>query len=181
MLNNAIALIAVAALFGVEAIKVKERLPRIIFAAIAVFFTLWAVLVEQIADAWPKVGAFVTDTFEQPVSWFILAVALFFVLRPFWLRGAVGRNEDSREPEPSKVSIRLPTENTKQREEINGLKDSLAEVAKVVTGLLESQTEMNKALGDKTKELEQELPTIRSTCRTVILLRMKLGKRDWAT
>jgi hypothetical protein len=86
MLNNAIALIAVAALFGVEAIKVKERLPRIIFAAIAVFFALWAILVERIANAWPKVGAFVTGTFEQPVSWFVLAVALFFVLRPFWQR-----------------------------------------------------------------------------------------------
>lgn len=78
-------------MFGVEAIKVKERVPRIIFAMIAVVFALWAVLVQQIANAWPKVGAFLTSIFEQPVAWFVLAVALFFVLRPFWNKPSATR------------------------------------------------------------------------------------------
>jgi hypothetical protein len=88
MLNNSIALIAVAALFGVEAIKVTKRIPRIVFTIITIIFVLWAIFVKQIADAWPTVGAFVTGIFEQPVSWFVLAIALFFVVRPFWQRGA---------------------------------------------------------------------------------------------
>src|SRR4051812_24972099 len=84
MLGNSIALIGIAAMFGVGAHKANERLPRIILTALAVIFALWAVLVQPITDASPKIGAFVTGIFAEPSSWFILAMALFFLLRPYW-------------------------------------------------------------------------------------------------
>jgi hypothetical protein len=84
MLSNSIALIAVAALFGVEAYKAKERLPRVVLTILAVVFALWSLLVEQVAEASPRVGAFVTSVFAEPSSWFVLFMAVFFVIRPFW-------------------------------------------------------------------------------------------------
>ena len=57
--------------------------------------------------------------------------------------------------EQSKVGLRLPTDNAKLKDEIGGLKHGLVEVTKVVNGIMESQTEMNGALGDKLKAVEQ--------------------------
>lgn len=99
MLSISVALIAVAALFGIEAFKVRERLPRFVLTGFAVAFALWGMFVQQIADAWPKLGAFVAGIFSDPTTWFILFIALFFVLRPFWSQrpsaGVGGAYDDS--------------------------------------------------------------------------------------
>lgn len=84
MLGNSIALIAVAVMLGVEAYKAKERLPRLILTALAVLFALSGALIQQVADLSPKLVVFISGVFAQPSTWFVLAVALFFVLRPFW-------------------------------------------------------------------------------------------------
>jgi hypothetical protein len=74
----------VASLFGIEAFRLQERVPKIVFAALAVVFALSAVLVNPIAEFAPGAAALVTITFDQPSSWLVLFTALFFILRPFW-------------------------------------------------------------------------------------------------
>jgi hypothetical protein len=84
MLSNSIALIAVAAMLGVEAFKTRDRLPRLVLTALAVAFALSGVLLDKLAVAAPKLVAFVSSIFAEPSSWFVLLVALFFVVRPLW-------------------------------------------------------------------------------------------------
>jgi hypothetical protein len=156
MLNNAIALIAVAALFAVEAIKVKERLPRFIFAGIALFFALWAFMVNQIADAWPKVGAFVTGTFSQPVSWFVLAVALFFVLRPFWHRGRINSAGETTLPALDHTETdRLRGELNQQAERLDRIGETLEAVTKLNASTNESLIKFIGELNDRTASLSE--------------------------
>lgn len=89
MLSNSIALIAVAALFGVEAWKAGGGIPRLILTFLAVTFALSGTLLQPLTTAVPQIGKIVADTFSQPASWFVLMIALFFVVRPLWSRPRV--------------------------------------------------------------------------------------------
>lgn len=82
--GNSIALFAIAAMFGVEAWKAEGRLPRLVLTASAVIFALAGMFLDPLTDALPKVGTFVSSVFSSPSAWFTLAVALFFVIRPYW-------------------------------------------------------------------------------------------------
>jgi len=84
MLGNTIALIAVAALFGIEAWKARGGIPRLTLTALAVMFALSGVFLKPFTDAVPKAGQIVADIFSQPAAWFVLAIGLFFVVRPLW-------------------------------------------------------------------------------------------------
>ena len=84
MLSNSIALIAVSALFGVEAWKANGGPARLVLMAFAVAFALSGVFLNPLAVLVPRLGTLVADTFSQPAAWFILMVALFFVVRPLW-------------------------------------------------------------------------------------------------
>jgi hypothetical protein len=84
LLGESIALIAVAALFGVEAWKANGGFARLVLTVLAVLFALSGVFLKFLADAIPRAGEIVAETFSQPVAWFVLMMAVFLVLRPFW-------------------------------------------------------------------------------------------------
>jgi hypothetical protein len=84
MLSNTIALIAVAALFGIEAWKANGGPARLVLTALAVAFALWGTFLEPLTNAVPTMGKLVADTFSQPAAWFVLLMGLFFVVRPLW-------------------------------------------------------------------------------------------------
>jgi len=86
MLGNAIALVAIAALFGLEAYKVKDRIPRLVLAALAVIFGAGGVFLQPIVGRAPEFGKFLSNLFDQPLAWLIIFALLFLVLRPFWSR-----------------------------------------------------------------------------------------------
>ncbi len=73
-----------AALFGVEAWKASGGVARVVLTALAVIFALSGLLLKFLADAIPKAGQVIADTFSQPVAWFVIMIAIFLVLRPFW-------------------------------------------------------------------------------------------------
>ena len=89
MLSNSIALIIGAAYFGVEAYRTNGRMGRIVLGSLSALFILAGVFLAPITAAFPKVGTFIAGTFDDPSSWFILLLGLFFVLRPFWQAKAV--------------------------------------------------------------------------------------------
>ena len=84
MLSNTIALIAVAALFGIEAWKANGGPARVVLTLLAVMFALSGLLLKPLTDAMPRLGQLVADTFAQPAAWFVLLMGLFFVVRPLW-------------------------------------------------------------------------------------------------
>ena len=84
MLGNSIALIAVAALFGLEAWKASGGIARVVLTLLAVVFALSGALLKPLSDAMPRLGQLVADTFSQPAAWFVLLMGLFFVVRPLW-------------------------------------------------------------------------------------------------
>jgi len=84
MLSNSIALIIGASYFGVEAYRTNGRVGRIVLSVLSALFVLTGLFLAPLTGAFPKVGAFITGIFDDPSSWFILLIGLFFVLRPFW-------------------------------------------------------------------------------------------------
>ncbi len=84
MLSNSIALIAVAVLLGVEAWKASGGIARVVLTLLAVAFALSGALLKWLTGTVPRLGQIVADTFSQPAAWFVLLVALFFVVRPLW-------------------------------------------------------------------------------------------------
>jgi hypothetical protein len=103
LLSNSIALIAVAALFGIEAWKANGGVARLVLTALAVTFALSGILLKFLADAIPRAGEIVADTFSQPAAWFVLMIAIFLVLRPFWSKPA--------KPTPRSVSRKTQLQN----------------------------------------------------------------------
>ncbi len=138
MLGNAIALIAIAAMFGLEAYKVKDRIPRLVFGAIAVLFALGGFGISPIVEKSPAVGTFLSGIFEQPLSWFMLFIALFFVLRPLWTKPGSFSALDYAPPDQVE-DIRIKIENlevsiSRNTANING-------VVETVVGLQDDLTE----------------------------------------
>lgn len=88
MLSDSIALIIGASYFGVEAYRAEGKTARLVLAALSVAFVLAGIFLPLLTAAYPKVGAFIAAVFDDPSSWFILFLGLFFVLRPFWQGGA---------------------------------------------------------------------------------------------
>lgn len=95
MFGNIIALLAISAFFGVEAYKVKDRIPRLIFTALAIVFALSGLSLPWTSEKAPKFVHFLSEMSGNPLTWLILATALFFVVRPFWSRSAPVANEAS--------------------------------------------------------------------------------------
>lgn len=86
MLGNIIALWALSAFFGVEAFKVKDRIPRLIFAVLAITFAMSGLTLPWTADKAPAINEWLSEISGNPLSWLILIIGLFFVARPFWSR-----------------------------------------------------------------------------------------------
>ena len=129
MLGNSIALIAIAAFFGVEAYKLRQSTaPFITLAVLAVVFALAGFLLPALTDAQPKVGAFVAGVFDDPVAWAALAAVLYFGFRPFWTKRV----------EPPRP---VPTYNAHTRdleEEISAINQTLVGLEKRLTSELDS-------------------------------------------
>lgn len=134
MLSNSIALIALAAMFGIEAYKASERLPRFILTAIAAFFGLAGMLIQPLAEIAPKVVALVTATFSEPSSWFILLIALFFVFRPFWNRST---------PNPGRPlsNSAIPEIDHMERDRLRGEIEALKERIEAAAGAADGVTD----------------------------------------
>jgi len=86
MLGNSIALIGISALFGVEAWKAGNWFARAVLVVLTLGFALASIFIKQLTDLAPHLGAIATNIFSQPLAWFVLAVALFLVMRPLWAR-----------------------------------------------------------------------------------------------
>jgi hypothetical protein len=147
MLGISVALIAVAALFGIEAYKVRERLPRLVLTGFAVAFALWAALVQRIADLWPKLGAIVANIASNPMVWFVLFIALFFVLRPLWQKGASAETPPGNDgPPPGLTADDVEAIVSGQR--LAALEDVEKSLAKIEERLTESDAAAAKLNAD---------------------------------
>lgn len=163
MLGNAIALIAIAAMFGLESYKVKDRLPRLVLGALAVIFVVSGLTIEAIATRAPEVGSFLTELFEQPISWFILLMALFLVLRPYWtnestqiqLKGPSNSDFDLVRNEVAEIQQLIASMNEKVPDEI----------ATALKGVQSGALADIKELRSKVSQAaDSELPEIRKGC-----------------
>jgi len=88
MLGNSIALMTLALMLGSEGRR-TEGPWRAGLYTLAIVIALAAVALQLIVNALPAVGTTLSAIFGNAVSWFILAISLFFVLRPFWQRKPV--------------------------------------------------------------------------------------------
>ena len=149
-LSNSIALIAVAAMFGVEAWKANGRIPRVILTALVVIFVLSAVFLKLLSDAVPKVGTLVAATFSSPVSWFALALSIFFVARPYWTVSATSQTIATSE-DASLEALRSETKQTvlSQTQYVNALDARIERLTERIDRRLETDlTQMALTAGE---------------------------------
>jgi hypothetical protein len=90
MLGNSIALLTLAVMLASEG-KRADGWWRPGLYTLAAAVALVALALEPITRELPAVGGGLTAVFGNPLSWFVLAISLFFVLRPFWQTRAASR------------------------------------------------------------------------------------------
>lgn len=166
MLGNAIALIAIAAMFGLEAYKVKDRLPRLVLGTIAVLFAIGGALVDPIVKQAPAIGAFLSGVFGQPIAWFILFFALFFVLRPLWAK-PIGKSDAMIEYDDGPLRQKIDEEMSEVGRLLKALTDT-------VNPALKSQSELNTALG---KSFDQQKADVEKSLASALAERREFQAR----
>ena len=85
MLANTIALLTLAVMLASEG-KRTEGGWRTGLYTLATIVALVALALKPIADRLPSVGTALTNIFGSPLAWFVLAMGLYFALRPFWAK-----------------------------------------------------------------------------------------------
>jgi hypothetical protein len=90
MLGNSIGLLTLALMIASEGRNASGAWRYGLFA-LAALVAIGAAALKQITDEMPSVGTFLSGVFGSPVSWFVIFVALFFVLRPIWQGGSGSR------------------------------------------------------------------------------------------
>lgn len=114
-------------MFGVEAWKAKERLPRVALTAFAVLFALTGSFLKPLSEGVPSIGAFIAGVFALPASWFALFLSLFFVLRPYWTSGQAFSRDAGTRQDISHLETYLSKAQVDLEQQFASIKASLSE------------------------------------------------------
>lgn len=175
MLGNSIALMALAAFFGVEAYKnAASKLPRYVLSALSVVTFFAAVLLPQLTEAYPKVGAFIAGVFDEPASWAALAAAIYFAVRPFWIKPLVTQVDTSSiEAEVSGIAT-----NQSQIEKSTEVQSAeLAKIAAIQSTVIQNVQMLDSRLSGIPKQMD----VIQSKVSAVFEFVSALAKTDFRT
>ena len=156
MLGESIALIIGASYFGVEAYKVWGERPiaRWILSGLCLAFLLAGAFLYPISTAVPEIGTFVSGVFDDPSSWFLLLMGLFFVLRPFWQPKPQNRKPIADQPLASDGRTLIDRFN-KIDANVRGLTDSVEDFDRRVAGT-------SKFVSEHAQQLDAKLSKIRA-------------------
>lgn len=127
-----IMLLGAAVPVAIEAYKAKPPGFYALWAATALM-VIGGVLAPVIASA--KVAASLSALAANPSTWFILLAALFFVLRPYWQKGAGAYDDTALRGEMAETETAieaLAAAVAEQDRKVGGFAKGLAEVAKLV-------------------------------------------------
>lgn len=147
MLGNSIALLAIAAFFGVEAYKHRsDRVTPYVLGAFTIAVFLGALFLPALTATYPKVGAFITGAFDDPSSWLVIGIGLFFVLRPFWSRQTAVQRDQVSVPTTDAPAASMP---------LLTLDDVEAAFDARLTGLQQSLSNLSGIFNDRDEKAEK--------------------------
>lgn len=131
---------------ALEAYKAQGR-ARIVLWAVTAAFGVLGFIWPALSSGWPAIQAVGSDLATDPSAWFAIAVAFFFVLRPYWSR----QNAPPRGNDISKITAPYDDSNLRGLEA--RVSDMLDGLKKQIGSDRETDRANVAALGDKIEAL----------------------------